>query len=246
MQQARDSHPFGPYSYRDHSWFGPLTKTIIKVFKCDACKHRGTSKEHKVVKDGTLVVDGAHLKLDLTPADFSRVPEIESIRGVPIDITTNFKIKEAIVALRSAETAELFELDWQNFKAEYGCQTKPNDFVEYMEGILSELMAAKKFLVENVDNWTQPIGDDTLKVQPFADPKFYIINTEVNEKGGSPGTRLFRCFCPTSASNGANLKSELTRFRHSWKLPKTRASRMLPSQTSKISLRNAWRISDAV
>ncbi|KAK9329317.1 hypothetical protein V1520DRAFT_279560, partial [Lipomyces starkeyi] len=46
MQQARNNHPFGPYSYRDHSWFGPLTKAFIEVFKRDASTGDIESTEH--------------------------------------------------------------------------------------------------------------------------------------------------------------------------------------------------------
>ncbi|KAK9237783.1 hypothetical protein V1525DRAFT_388118 [Lipomyces kononenkoae] len=105
MQQARNSHPFGPYSYRFHSWFGPVTKAIIEVFKRDASTGNIESKEHKVVENGTMVVGSDYLKLGLTIGDFFLdVPEIESIRGVPIDISTSFV--HHFVASAAQETAE--------------------------------------------------------------------------------------------------------------------------------------------
>ncbi|KAK9235371.1 hypothetical protein V1525DRAFT_348461 [Lipomyces kononenkoae] len=105
MQQARNSHPFGPYSYRDHSWCGPLTKATIEVFKRDASTGDIESKEHKVVENGTVVVDGDHLKLSLTIGDFFLdVPEIESIRGLPIDISTDFVSR--VVASAAQRTAQ--------------------------------------------------------------------------------------------------------------------------------------------
>ncbi|KAK9244246.1 hypothetical protein V1506DRAFT_554842 [Lipomyces tetrasporus] len=91
MQLARNNHRFGPYSYRDHFWFGPLTKAFIEVFKRDASTRVIKSKEHMVVENGTLVVDGDDLKLGLTMGDFFQdVSEIDSIRGVPIEVATNF------------------------------------------------------------------------------------------------------------------------------------------------------------
>ncbi|KAJ8103399.1 hypothetical protein POJ06DRAFT_272136 [Lipomyces tetrasporus] len=77
MQLARNNHRFGPYSYRDHFWFGPLTKAFIEVFKRDAST--------RVIKNGD------DLKLGPTMGDFfPDVSEIDSIRGVPIEVATNF------------------------------------------------------------------------------------------------------------------------------------------------------------
>ncbi|KAK9385161.1 hypothetical protein V1515DRAFT_623650 [Lipomyces mesembrius] len=33
MKQAQLAHPFGPYCYRDHAWFGVMDTAIIEVFK---------------------------------------------------------------------------------------------------------------------------------------------------------------------------------------------------------------------
>ncbi|KAK9372076.1 uncharacterized protein V1513DRAFT_474737 [Lipomyces chichibuensis] len=105
MQQAGNNHPFGPYSYRDHCWFGPLTKAFIEVFKRDASTGDIESTEHMLIENGTMVVDGDHLNLGLNLGDFfPDVPEIDSIRGVPIEITTKF-VRQFVVsaAQRTAE-----------------------------------------------------------------------------------------------------------------------------------------------
>ncbi|KAK9386681.1 hypothetical protein V1515DRAFT_616173 [Lipomyces mesembrius] len=46
MQQARNNHPFGPYRYGRHAWFGSLKKAFIEVFKRDAISGAIISNAH--------------------------------------------------------------------------------------------------------------------------------------------------------------------------------------------------------
>ncbi|KAK9238894.1 hypothetical protein V1525DRAFT_425082 [Lipomyces kononenkoae] len=78
LRQTELADPFGPYLYRDHSWFGTMERAIIEVYKR--------------VRDGRRIVTEERLDLGLSLGDFYPPSEqgIEDIRESPILPATEY------------------------------------------------------------------------------------------------------------------------------------------------------------
>ncbi|KAK9493143.1 hypothetical protein V1508DRAFT_404027 [Lipomyces doorenjongii] len=69
MCHARRSRPFGPYSFKGHTWFGTLDVALIEVFKIDAHANNISSEQYVVVQDGAATIQGESLDIGLTMGD---------------------------------------------------------------------------------------------------------------------------------------------------------------------------------
>ncbi|KAK9485381.1 hypothetical protein V1527DRAFT_496701 [Lipomyces starkeyi] len=93
MNQVGRTSPFGPYRYREHSWFGTLDTAVLEVFKRD--QNTGTVNNtgtYLVVQNGQMVVHGDSLDIGLTIGDVFPPNEeaIRDIRDERVQIGINF------------------------------------------------------------------------------------------------------------------------------------------------------------
>ncbi|KAK9355049.1 hypothetical protein V1523DRAFT_454519 [Lipomyces doorenjongii] len=93
MNQIGRTTPFGPYRYREHTWFGTLDTAVLEVFKrdqnTDTVNNTGT---YLVVQNGQLVVQGDSLDIGLTIGDVLPPNEeaIQDIRDERVHLRMNF------------------------------------------------------------------------------------------------------------------------------------------------------------
>ncbi|KAK9430980.1 hypothetical protein V1505DRAFT_399808 [Lipomyces doorenjongii] len=93
MNQIGRTTPFGPYRYREHTWFGTLDTAVLEVFKrdqnTDTVNKTGT---YLVVQNGQLVVQGDSLDIGLTIGDVLPPNEeaIQDIRDERVHLRMNF------------------------------------------------------------------------------------------------------------------------------------------------------------
>ncbi|KAK9352754.1 hypothetical protein V1523DRAFT_450773 [Lipomyces doorenjongii] len=69
MCHARRSRPFGPHSFKGHTWFGTLDVALIEVFKIDAHTNNISSEQYVVVQDGAATIQAESLDIGLTMGD---------------------------------------------------------------------------------------------------------------------------------------------------------------------------------
>ncbi|ODQ70632.1 hypothetical protein LIPSTDRAFT_5408 [Lipomyces starkeyi NRRL Y-11557] len=82
MNQVGRTSPFGPYRYREHTWFGTLDTAVLEVFKRD--QNTGTVNStgtYLVVQHGHMVVQGGSLDIGLNIGDVFP-PNEEAIRVI--------------------------------------------------------------------------------------------------------------------------------------------------------------------
>ncbi|KAK9329762.1 hypothetical protein V1520DRAFT_363255 [Lipomyces starkeyi] len=92
MQQVAGVSPFGPYRYRDKSWFGTLDTAFIEVYKRDSHTGNITTTTCPIVQNGQMVVQGDSVDIGLTLGDAFPVDEdaIRDSRTVPVHLQTDF------------------------------------------------------------------------------------------------------------------------------------------------------------
>ncbi|KAK9358460.1 hypothetical protein V1504DRAFT_493797 [Lipomyces starkeyi] len=90
--QVAEVSPFGPYRYRDKSWFGTLDTAFIEVYKRDSHTGNITTTTCPIVQNGQMVVQGESVDIGLTLGDVFPVDKdaIGDSQTVPVLIQTDF------------------------------------------------------------------------------------------------------------------------------------------------------------
>ncbi|KAK9363111.1 hypothetical protein V1504DRAFT_438007 [Lipomyces starkeyi] len=87
MEQAESAHPYGPYCFREHAWFGTMDTAIIEVFKRNPTSGTiTTEKKCTLVNGGHMVIQADRLDLGLSLGDFFPPDEerVADIQTAPI------------------------------------------------------------------------------------------------------------------------------------------------------------------
>ncbi|KAK9317060.1 hypothetical protein V1524DRAFT_424290 [Lipomyces starkeyi] len=78
MQQVAGVSPFGPYRYRDKSWFGTLDTAFIEVYERDSHTGNVTTTTCPIVQNGQMVVQGGSVDIGLTLGDAFLLMKMQS------------------------------------------------------------------------------------------------------------------------------------------------------------------------